>query len=188
MKNAIVIPFNTLNTVIETSQIPNQVNIFNDGIEHQSSELENLHSTQSGDLNSIVSATVSLIQLEVTLNYNIFSSYSIYIQILKLGKCPKHVILPLSYTFMYQKHIMIYESGQIPIHMLSLLCVCINSLVLLANRNICFPLGSLVCASMIHNKHNLETLDYPLVSYFWQFIKTIAWNCQGLGNYNKPEI
>lgn len=25
-------------------------------------------------------------------------------------------------------------------------------------------------------------MQYPEVSYFWQFIITIAWNCQGLGN------
>lgn len=33
----------------------------------------------------------------------------------------------------------------------------------------------------------LGKLVYPNVSYFWQFIKTIAWNCQGLGNFYKPE-
>lgn len=38
-----------------------------------------------------------------------------------------------------------------------------------------------------HNKNNLEKLSYPLISYFWKFIKTIAWNFQGLGNPSKPE-
>lgn len=47
--------------------------------------------------------------------------------------------------------------------------------------------------NQMHNKYSLTIfgrmytkflykLDYPIVSYFWQFISTIAWNCQGLSN------